>query len=236
MKISKRIFTFVMFAIVSAGVVFAADKKGASKDSKESLGKYAKLTLGYSKGGADAEWDFGSGVKASTIIYYSGFEIVPTFGLEIPVSALEKKNMSLAVEGSVGLTFGSDSAGVYESSTKVIAPGVMGILNYHINALPKLVPYAGLGFSVPIQLVNLKYKYTTYETTYTTIAGRQYASGAKAVSKTFETDSTEVGFKMNALFGAKYNITDKFSALGEFGMGVFGVFSWSIRAGAAYHF
>lgn len=210
MKIFKKIAVAIVFATVSIGATFAAEGEG--------LGKYAKLTLGYSKGGADTEWDFGSGVKYSTILYYKGFEVVPTFGLEIPVSALEKKNLSLALEGSVGLTFGSDSEGIWESSTTVIAPGVMGILNYHFDSLPKFSPYAGLGFSVPIQLVNVKYKYTT------------------VASKTYETDSTVVGFKMNAMFGAKYNFTDKLSALGEFGMGIIGVFSWSIRAGAIYHF
>ena len=202
------------------------------KTSQEGLGKYAKLTLGYSKGGADTEWDFGSGVKYSTILYYKGFEVVPTFGLEIPVSALEKKNLSLALEGSLGLTFGSNSDGLWESSTKVIAPGVMGILNYHFDSLPKLTPYAGLGFSVPIQLVNVKYKYTTVE--YTTMYGQQIPSGT--TTKTYETDSTVVGFKINTSIGAKYAFTDKFSALGEFGMGIIGVFSWSIRAGAIYHF
>ena len=216
MKIFKKITLAIVFATVSIGATFAAEGEG--------LGKYAKLTLGYSKGGADTEWDFGSGVKYSTILYYKGFEVVPTFGLEIPVSVLEKKNLSLALEGSLGLTFGSDSDGLWESSTKVIAPGVMGILNYHFDALPKLTPYAGLGFSVPIQLVNVKYKYTTVNTS------------GKSTSKTYETDSTVVGFKMNAMFGARYNFTDKISALGEFGMGIFGVFSWSIRAGAIYHF
>ncbi|MBR1537495.1 MAG: hypothetical protein IJ630_11215 [Treponema sp.] len=203
-----------MFATVSIGATFAAEGEG--------LGKYAKLTLGYSRGGVDTEWDFDS-YKINYAIAYSGFEIIPTFGLELPVSALEKKNLSLALEGSLGLTFGSDSDGLWESSTKVIAPGVMGILNYHFDALPKLTPYAGLGFSVPIQLVNVKYKYTSYEQTGT-------------VSKTYETDSTVVGFKINTSIGAKYAFTDKFSALGEFGMGIIGVFSWSIRAGAVYHF
>lgn len=224
MKIVKRIVAAIIVASVSMGVVFAVDNK---KSSNEGLGKYAKLTLGYSKGGADTEWDFGSGVKYSTILYYKGFEVVPIFGLEIPVSGLEKKNLSLALEGSVGLTFGSDSEGIWESSTTVIAPGVMGILNYHFDSLPKFSPYAGLGFSVPIQLVNVKYKYTTVDTS---------GNYGKTTSKTYETDSTVVGFKMNAMFGAKYNFTDKLSALGEFGMGIFGVFSWSIRAGAIYHF
>ena len=224
MKIFKKIALAFVFATVSIGATFAAEGEG--------LGKYAKLTLGYSKGGADTEWDFGSGVKYSTILYYKGFEVVPTFGLEIPVSALEKKNLSLALEGSVGLTFGSDSEGIWENSTTVIAPGVMGILNYHFDSLPKFSPYAGLGFSVPIQLVNVKYKYTTVE--YTTMYGQQIPSGT--TTKTYETDSTVVGFKINTSIGAKYAFTDKFSALGEFGMGIIGVFSWSIRAGAVYHF
>lgn len=228
MKILKRIVAAIIVASVSMGVVFAVDNK---KSSNEGLGKYAKLTLGYSRGGVDTEWDFDS-YKINYAIAYSGFEIIPTFGLELPVSALEKKNLSLALEGSLGLTFGSDSDGLWESSTKVIAPGVMGILNYHFDSLPKLTPYAGLGFSVPIQLVNVKYKYTTVE--YTTMYGQQIPSGT--TTKTYETDSTVVGFKINTSIGAKYAFTDKFSALGEFGMGIIGVFSWSIRAGAIYHF
>ena len=140
--------------------------------------------------------------------------------------------MSLALEGSVGLTFGGDSDGLWESSTTVIAPGVMGILNYHFDSLPKFSPYVGVGFSVPIQIVNVKYEYTTVD--YTTMYGQQIPSGTK--TETYETDSTVVGFKINTAFGAKYDFTDKFSALGEFGMGIIGVFSWSIRAGAIYHF
>ena len=224
MKIFKKIAFAIVFATVSMGSTFAAEGEG--------LGKYAKLTLGYSRGGVDTEWDFDS-YKINYAIAYSGFEIIPTFGLELPVSALEKKNLSLALEGSLGLTFGSDSDGLWESSTKVIAPGVMGILNYHFDALPKLTPYAGLGFSVPIQLVNVKYKYTSYEQTGT---GNYGIPTYETVSKTYETDSTVVGFKINTSIGAKYAFTDKFSALGEFGMGIIGVFSWSIRAGAVYHF
>lgn len=230
MKIFKKIAVAIVFATVSIGATFAAEGK---KTSQEGLGKYAKLTIGYSKGGADTEWDFGSGVKYSTILYYKGFEVVPTFGLEIPVPALEKKNLSLALEGSLGLTFGSNSDGLWESSTKVIAPGVMRILNYHFDALPKLTPYAGLGFSVPIQLVNVKYKYTTVDTSGNYYTNPNYG---KTTSKTYETDSTVLGFKINTSIGAKYAFTDKFSALGEFGMGIIGVFSWSIRAGAIYHF
>ena len=109
----------------------------------------------------------------------------------------------------------------------------MGILNYHFDALPKLTPYAGLGFSVPIQLVNVKYKYTTVDTSGNYYTNPNYG---KTTSKTYETDSTVLGFKINTSIGAKYAFTDKFSALGEFGMGIIGVFSWSIRAGAIYHF
>lgn len=224
MKIFKKIAVAFVFATVSIGATFAAEGEG--------LGKYAKLTLGYSRGGVDTEWDFDS-YKINYAIAYSGFEIIPTFGLEIPVSALEKKNLSLALEGSLGLTFGSDSDGLWESSTKVIAPGVMGILNYHFDALPKLTPYAGLGFSVPIQLVNVKYKYTTVDTSGNYYTNPNYG---RTTSKTYETDSAVVGFKINTSIGAKYAFTDKFSALGEFGMGIIGVFSWSIRAGAIYHF
>ena len=217
-----------MIATVSVSSVFAEEKK----NSNDGLGKYVKLTLGYSRGGVDTEWDFDS-YKISYALAYSGFEIVPTFGLELPISALEKKNMSLALEGSVGLTFGGDSDGLWESSTTVIAPGVMGILNYHFDSLPKFSPYVGVGFSVPIQIVNVKYEYTTVDTNGNPLTNSNFG---KTTTKTYETDSTVVGFKINTAFGGKYNFTDKFSALGEFGMGIIGVFSWSIRAGAIYHF
>ena len=233
MKIFKKFVVAIIFATVSMGVGFTADKKSSS----DSLGKYVKLTLGYSAGGADAEWDFGSGIKYSTILYYKGFEVVPTFGLELPVSALEEKNLSFALESSLGLTFGGDSDGLWESSTTAIAPGVMGILNYHFDSLPKFSPYAGLGFSVPIQMVSVKYKYSTIEYEEQSVGYGGYTTQVpKTVSKTYETDSTVVGFKINTTLGAKYNFTDKFSALGEFNMGIIGVFSWAVRAGAIYHF
>ena len=209
MKMLQKVAAAALVAALSVAAVTA--EEGAKSSG---LGKYVKLTLGYATGGADTEWDF-DGYKISEIILYKGFEVVPTFGLELPISALEEKNLSLGVEGSVGLTFGSNDDGAWKSTTTVVAPTVMGVLNYHIAAVPKLVPFAGVGFSVPIQIVSVEYEYT---------------------AKTLENDSTVVGFKINTKLGARYDITDNFSALGEFDMGIIGVFSWAIRAGAMYRF
>ena len=49
---------------------------------------------------------------------------------------------SFALEASLGLGFGGS-----EPSIKVVNPGVMGILSFH---LWKIVPYVGLGLSVPM--------------------------------------------------------------------------------------
>ena len=50
---------------------------------------------------------------------------------------------SFALEASVGLGFGSSG----ELSMTVVNPGVMGILSFH---LWKIVPYVGIGLSVPM--------------------------------------------------------------------------------------
>ncbi len=199
----------------------------ASENARDEIGMYGKLSIGFSRGGADAVWDFGdiegTPYKVDTIVYYKGFEIVPALGLKIPSPKLEERNFSFVVEGSLGFTFGGDSEGFYESSTTVINPCLMAIFDYHFDALPKFVPYFGAGFSVPIQIVSLEYNFPTVE------------NYGESKTETFECDSTEVGFKLNWTIGARYDVTEKYNLLAEFNTGFFGVFSWSLRFGGAIH-
>ena len=101
----------------------------------------------------------------------------------------------------------------------------MGIVR--VTALDKFVPYFGAGFSLPIQIVStkIKYEYDTYS---------RYDTERKTIEA--EADDTVVSFKVTFLTGARYDFTDKVSALSEFAFGVGKGGNFSFRIGAMYRF
>ena len=214
----KKMICLAAAMVFGIAGVFAEEKSGGNDSSM-----YAKLSLGYTHGGAEVEFDVAS-TKIKETLFYSGFEIAPAFGYVLPI--FEDKPFDIAAEASVGIAFGSDVA--FDSSTTVINPGLMGIFNWHFensesSFLQKFVPYAGLGFSVPIQMVSWDYTIRTYP-------------NGTLETKKESFDSTVVGFRINMLMGARYEFTDSLSALAEFGAGVLGTFSYSFRVGAMYKF
>ncbi|MBQ4378464.1 MAG: outer membrane beta-barrel protein [Treponema sp.] len=186
----------------------------------EEEGMYGKLTIGYGHGFIDYD-DFNSSYY-SPDFYYSGFEIMPAFGFQLPV--FENKPFSLSLEGQLPIVIGGgDYAGYWDYDTVVVTPSVMCFFNWHFESdfpepLQKLVPYGGLGFGLPIQHISWKYK---------------YYSNSKYV--TVEDSDTEIGFRVNLTFGARYDFTKQIGALVEYNYG-FGTYAYSFRGGAVYRF
>lgn len=191
-----------------AALIIAVSCAGAQESAE--LGMYGKLTAGYRSG---STWiDPGTSYSSKQLVSSSGFEVQPTFGLRIPYLA----GIDLAVEGSVGLAFGGHDYSTYKTSTVTIVPGIMGLYNYHFTgseALAKLVPYAGAGVSLPIAITSWKWNVSGYE----------------------DKSDTDIGFKVNMLAGARYDINDTFAALAEFSFGFIGTTTVSFRAGAVYN-
>jgi len=228
----KKIITIFVAAALCLSSAFS---KEGGKTSFKDLQKYVKGTIGFSHGliYPDLEYSSSDETYAAALnqvsvgsIYYNGFEIIPTFGFDFPDA--DGKKIGFSLEGSLGFVFGGYSEGIYESKTTIVNPGVMGIMR--ITALDKFVPYFGAGFSVPIQIVStkIKYSYGGYN------SGNGYSTKGTTIEA--EADDTVVSFKVNFLTGARYDFTDKVSALSEFAFGVGKGGNFSFRIGAMYRF
>lgn len=188
----------------------------------EEEGMYAKLTIGYTHGGVNADWNYYNNSTYNYTLYYAGFEIMPAFGFQLPV--FDDKPFSLSLEAQLPITIGGDEDGYWESDTTIVEPAAICFFNWHFGKqfaepLQKLVPYGGLGFGIPIEHVSYKFKYW---------------NGSKYIK--YSDDSTEIGFKMNMTLGARYDFTKQIGALVEWNHGFIGEYSWSFRIGAVYRF
>ena len=224
----KKIITLFVAAALCLSSAFS---KEGGKTSFKDLQKYVKGTIGFSHGLIYPDLEYSSSDETYVAalnqvsvdsIYYNGFEIIPTFGFDFP--AQDGKKIGFSLEGSLGFVFGGYSEGIYESKTTIVNPGVMGIMR--VTALDKFAPYFGTGFSLPIQIVSTKIKYS-------------YSYGGYGTEKSTieaKADDTVVSFKVNFLTGARYDFTDKVSALSEFAFGVGKGGNFSFRIGAMYRF
>lgn len=224
----------LLFTLLIGSAVFAAENSDKNSENDSKISMYAKATVGYYGGGASVKTDFDGALpqKTAQIFAITGFEFTPTFGLTLPV-VLEKNfgTMKMGAEASIPLVFGKSLSGFATGGAFVINPGVMLIENYYFpetmpQGLQKLNAHVGVGFSVPISVVN-----GTYTTTNTTYGSPDFG---KTVEKDFS--ATGVGFKLNFLLGAQYDFTDHISAVIDWNLGLFGVWSSSIRAGAVWRF
>ena len=208
----------VLMVLASFGFAFAEEE-----------GKYLKLTIGYAKGGVNADWDYYNGSTYNHTLYYSGFEIMPAFGFQLPV--LQDKPVSLDIEAQLPIVFGGDEDGNWKNHTFAVEPSAMCMVNWHFGpqfaeGLQKLVPYGGLGFGIPIEHVSYKYKYVDHYDNY----------GHPDHYYVYEGSSNELGFKINMTLGARYDFTKQIGALVEWNGGVIGEWSNSMRIGGMFRF
>lgn len=183
-KLVKVVLSVVALLGLSVGSAFA----------KDGIGMYAKAEVGYSFWAPDI----------NNVYYESNcFDITPTFGL-FPIS----DNKNFAVEASVDLNFGGKDA----LKTTVIAPKVMALFYIPLDSIfgksslsKTVVPFAGLGFSIPIQTVEI-YSYSESTT----------------------------NFVINTQLGCKFNITDKIGITADLNTSLFKPWNWALKAGVMY--
>lgn len=163
----------------------------------------------------------GSGVTTPTVdITTVGIDAVgmfvlkPTFGMKL---FPQDKNLflkGLAVEASLDFAFGGKNLSVYKESVFMLMPGVKALWGYEIPKT-KIVPHTGLGFSIPIQFVTVKYSYPGVE---------------KSLKK------TSGGFVVDWVLGCDFGITDKIGIVADCGLSFGTSFIFTINAGATYKF
>ena len=180
----KKVIGFAFTAILALSSLFAG-----------SVGMYAKAEMGYS---------FWAPEINDVYCESNCFDITPTFGL-LPFGA----ESNFALEASVDMNFGS---GKNDLKTRVIAPQVMALL-YIPNAISessslseKLVPFAGLGFSVPFQTVEV---------------------GSSSKSAT--------SFVMNTQLGCMYKVNDKIGITADVNSALLKPWNWAVKAGVMYN-
>lgn len=187
-KLIKVVLSVATLFLLFTGTAFA-----------DGIGMYAKAELGYSFWAPDIK-----------NVYYESncFDITPTFGL-FPISG----NKNFAVEASVDLNFG----GKDDIKTTVIAPKVMALFYIPLESIfgkssltKTIVPFAGLGFSIPIQSA-------TYSKD-----GYSYAVGAATT------------FVINTQLGCKFNVTDKIGITADLNTSLFKPWNWALKVGAMY--
>lgn len=142
------------------------------------------------------------------------FVLKPTFGMKL---FPQDKNLflkGLAVEASLDFAFGGKNLSLYKESVFMLMPGVKALWGYEIPKT-KIVPHTGLGFSIPIQFVTVKYSYPGVE---------------KSLKK------TSGGFVVDWVLGCDFGITDKIGIVADCGLSFGTSFIFTINAGATYKF
>lgn len=185
----------IIASVVMAGSLFAAEKAKGKKN--DGLGMYAKLSTGYAFTAPDID---------DVYCESNCFELDPTFGL-FPL----KGNRNFALEASLDMKFG----GKDDYKTYVISPKVTGLFYIPLETVlgiknDMFTPYAGAGFALPIQTVEVDL-------------------GAFGSAK-----ETRTTFKMELVAGCKFKINEKFAATADVTAGLFRPYEWSMRAGAIY--
>lgn len=201
--------------MVVAGTAFAEEAEEPKGDGGR---MYGKLTLGYAFGGA-------SGLdEPKPAVNWSGFEIQPTFGYELFPMGEKWESVSLALEGSLGLTFGGSGA----DGATVVNPGATAVLGWRPFELsPNLVAYGGAGLSLPIQFVSVEVPEYKYDA-----RARKNAPTGKFVTQ----DGTTVGVRLNFTLGGRFDIDEKWSVLAESSLGFIEPFSFAARLGGMMRF
>ena len=167
---------------------FAAEKK-------DGIGMYAKAEIGYS---------FWAPEIKDVYCESNCFDITPTFGI-YPI----KGNRNFALEASLDMNFGG---GKNDLKTRVLVPQVMALFYIPLESIfsksklsEKLVPFAGAGFSIPIQTVEIGL----------------YPESA-------------ISFTMNMQLGCLFKINNKIGITADLNSALLKPWNWSIKAGAIY--
>ncbi|MDE5899641.1 MAG: hypothetical protein K2H09_10345 [Treponemataceae bacterium] len=185
------------------------------------MGMYGRLNLGWVSRSVPAEFEYswtttniyGQEVEHTATLddtwYHSMFNLMPAFGLMFAPDSDNIFWKGFGAEVQLDLSFGSGVA--------VINPGVMAKWHYYLPeslpvAVQKIVPYAGLGFSVPIGIVKSDSHYL------------------------FSDTSVKAGFDVNINIGCGYELLPKLMLTLDYDLALGTSISNSVRIGAVWRF
>lgn len=185
------------------------------------MGMYARLDLGYA---------------GRTVPVYEGetaisaFNLMPAFGL---MFAPDSDNMflkGLGAEAQLDMNFGSNSW----VSGAVIIPGVMAMWHFYFpetfpTVVQKIVPYTGLGFSIPIAIMSAEYEYPV---TVTTNSYPYYRTDWE----TKKESSTKAGFDINWKLGCGFEVIPQLMLTFDYLLSFGTSYCSSVNIGAVYKF
>lgn len=181
------------------------------------MGMYARLDLGYA--GRDVPV-----YEGETAI--SAFNLMPAFGL---MFAPDSDNMflkGLGAEAQLDMNFGSNSW----ASGAVIIPGVMAMWHFYFpetfpTVVQKIVPYTGLGFSIPIAIMSAEHPVTRVTNTYPYYR-----------IDTEEESSTEAGFDINWKLGCGFEVIPQLMLTFDYMLSFGTSYASTVNIGAVYKF
>lgn len=222
----KFAVAFLLAGVFASGIAFAVP------DVKFST--YGKVTIGGSWSNMNAITSINDYSHSHPInSHVVGFEVDPAVGFMLPIGGdVIWGCQRFAVEVQVPVTFGASvlDSGYHNTSYwysygtgfgVTVDPGAFFIWNYYPPraapaGLQKLSVQTGAGFSVPIYITS----------------GEIYKSGYDY----YGYNGFGVGFRMNFLWGVRYDFTEHFSALVEGTVGFISGSSVTSRIGVLWRF
>ena len=185
------------------------------------MGMYARLDLGYAGRTVPVE---------GTTTAISAFNLMPAFGL---MFAPDSDNMflkGLGAEAQLDMNFGSNSW----ASGAVIIPGVMAMWHFYFpetfpTVVQKIVPYTGLGFSIPIAIMSAEH----YVPVYKTISGLKVPTGE---IETVKESSTKAGFDINWKLGCGFEVIPQLMLTFDYMLSFGTSYASTVNIGAVYKF
>ncbi|MDE6351152.1 MAG: hypothetical protein K2K67_09140 [Treponemataceae bacterium] len=184
------------------------------------MGMYARLDLGYA--GRDVPI-----YEGETAI--SAFNLMPAFGL---MFAPDSDNMflkGLGAEAQLDMNFGSNSL----ASGAVIIPGVMAMWHFYFpetfpTVVQKIVPYTGLGFSIPIAVMSSDITVPVYKDYYGYEVFDHWDSEEKS--------STKAGFDINWKLGCGFEVIPQLMLTFDYMLSFGTSYASTVNIGAVYKF
>lgn len=185
-------------AVLAAVVLVSSASTFAESISFDKMGMYGRVNLGWVNRAVPAEYN-----SYEEDWYYHMFDLMPAFGLMFAPDSDNIFWRGFGAEVQLDFNFGKPA---------VINPGVMAKWHYYLpETMPvhmqKIVPYAGLGFSVPIGII-----------------------------KKYDATSVKAGFDVNLNLGCGYELLPKLMLTLDYDLALGTSIANSIRIGAIWKF
>lgn len=199
MKITLKKVCAAVMLLAIAGSAFA-------EGSFASMPKYVKGSLGYGYSQAEVDYELDYYLGKQTLTYsavFNYFMVQAAFGVMPWTKSDNVFLKGLAVEGACDFGFGGNDSFV---DSTLIRPGVMAVYSYTFKNGFKGVPFGGVGFSVPIQIL----------------------------SGDYDISDTDIGFTVDLKAGFGYDFTEKLRGAAEYKLSFGTGLGWMLGVGCQY--